>query len=148
MGELIQYIERSMSPRAIRENINFEVEIPKDLPKIYVDSNRIKQVLINVLDNAFKFSLGDGTVKLSTSLKENYLFISVEDNGCGINSEELPKIKDKFYKGKNSKSQNGIGLSISDEIIKLHEGSLEIVSQIDCGTIVTIKLPVENQIFI
>jgi len=144
IGELIQYIEKYMSPRASRENIKFIVEIFHNIPNIYIDYNRIKQVLINILDNAFKFTQRGGTVKLTASLIEAYLIISVQDNGCGISPEELPKIKDKFYKGKNSKSQNGIGLSISDEIVKLHDGSLEIVSELSCGTMVTIKLPVVN----
>ena len=53
----------------------------------------------------------------------------VKDNGSGINSRDLPRVKDKFYKGKNSKSRNGIGLSICDEIVTLHRGVLEIKSK-------------------
>ena len=67
--------------------------------------------------------------------------MTVEDNGCGISKEELPRVKEKFYKGKNSKSQNGIGLSICDEIIKLHNGIFDIESELGKGTKITVKIP-------
>ncbi|WP_125152498.1 sensor histidine kinase [Clostridium rectalis] len=144
---LMGYIQTYMGPRAKRENINFVVDYDDSIKKIYMDSNRIKQVLINILDNAFKFTkdTGERVVKLSTNLSENKVIISVEDNGCGISSQEIPKVKEKFYKGKSSKSQNGIGLSICDEIVKMHEGKLFIDSCINVGTTVKIILPLYNE---
>ncbi|MFT5871717.1 MAG: signal transduction histidine kinase [Clostridium sp.] len=64
------------------------------------------------------------------------------DTGCGIPIEELPRVKEKFFKGKNANSKNGIGLSICDEIIKLHEGKLQINSVLGKGTEVSIILPI------
>lgn len=69
------------------------------------------------------------------------MYLIVRDNGYGIAKEDLPRIKEKFYKGKTSKSKNGIGLSICDEIIKLHKGSLDFVSELDVGTEVKVTLP-------
>lgn len=138
---LIQYIEKHMRPRALRENIKLIVQYEQILPIIDIDENRIKQVLINILDNAFKFTSPEGTVFFITKQEQNYISMCIIDNGCGISSEDLPRVKEKFYKGKSSKSQNGIGLSICDEIIKMHHGLLEINSELNKGTTVYIKLP-------
>jgi len=141
MAELIKYIDKYMRPRAARDKIEFIVEYEENLPSVLIDINRINQVLINVLDNAFKFTSQDGKVIFRTVKDKKYLTMIVEDNGCGISIEELPKVKEKFYKGKSSKSQNGIGLSICDEIMRLHDGRFEIESEIEKGTTVFIKIP-------
>lgn len=135
------YIEKYMKPRAEREGINFEVICEENLPLIEVDISRIKQVLINLLDNAFKFTDRGGRVVLKVWQEGKNIVFSVEDNGCGISDEDLPRIKDKFYKGKNSKSQNGLGLSICDEIVNMHKGKLTIESKLGEGTIALVKIP-------
>ena len=118
--DFINHIESFMAPRASKEDINLKF-ITEDSGFMYVDSNRLKQVFINLLDNAFKFTEAKGNVTFTTLvLDENIKFI-IEDDGCGISEEDLPKVKQKFFKGKNSNSKNGIGLSICDEIIKLHK---------------------------
>ena len=108
------------------------------------DENRIKQVLINLLDNAFKFTSEDGKVILNAYKENDVLVLEVKDNGVGISEEDLPKVKEKFYKGKNSKSHSGIGLSICDEIVKLHNGTMEILSNINEGTRVIVRLPLRE----
>jgi signal transduction histidine kinase len=130
-----------LSPRAEREQINFQVSYSMDFPFIDTDENRLKQVFINLLDNAFKFTPPGGSISLEADYTEDALFFKIKDTGCGIPEEELPKIKEKFYKGKSSKSQNGIGLSICDEIIRLMQGTLEIKSGTEQGTEVLIRLP-------
>lgn len=141
--DVVAYVEKYLGPRAAREKIDFIVDYDYNIPELYIDSNRMKQVFINVLDNAFKFVKDEGERKviLKASLEKDYIIITIRDNGIGISKEELPKIKEKFYKGKSSKSQNGIGLSICDEIIKMHNGTLYIKSEVNVGTTVYIKLP-------
>ena len=112
---------------------------------IDADENRLKQVFINLLDNAFKFTPTGGSISLEAYYTEEAFFFRIKDTGCGIAEEELPKIKEKFYKGKSSKSQNGIGLSICDEIIRLMHGTLEIKSRTDQGTEVLITLPQQER---
>ena len=136
------YIDVYMSARARRENKRLNINLDSENKKIYVDIDRIKQVLINLLDNAFKFTEAEGTINISFSYVEGSLKIIVQDNGCGISKEDLPRVKEKFYKGKNAKSKNGIGLSICDEIVKLHDGEIFIESEEGKGTLVTITLPV------
>ena len=136
------YIDVYMSARARRENKRLNINLDSESKKIYVDIDRIKQVLINLLDNAFKFTEAEGTISISFSSVEGSLKIIVQDDGCGISEEDLPRVKEKFYKGKNAKSKNGIGLSICDEIVKLHDGEIFIESEEGKGTLVTVILPV------
>ena len=118
------YIDVYMSARARRENKRLNINLDSENKKIYVDIDRIKQVLINLLDNAFKFTEAEGTISISFTAVEGSLKIVVQDDGSGITKEDLPRVKEKFYKGKNAKSKNGIGLSICDEIVKLHNGEI------------------------
>jgi signal transduction histidine kinase len=139
--DVILQIKTQLTPRAVREGIDFRVELNEDVPFIISDENRLKQVFINVLDNSFKFTPMGGSIILTLDLLENSIVIKITDTGCGIPAEELPRVKEKFFKGKSSKSQNGIGLSICDEIIKLMNGTFEIYSEVDKGTEVVITLP-------
>lgn len=136
------YIDIYMSARARRENKRLNINLDSENKKIYVDIDRIKQVLINLLDNAFKFTEAEGTISISFTAVEGSLKIVVQDDGSGITKEDLPRVKEKFYKGKNAKSKNGIGLSICDEIVKLHNGEIFIESEEGKGTSVTVILPV------
>lgn len=140
--ETIKMVVYQMMPRAVNNNINFEVDIDDSIQPIIGDENRIKQVLINLLDNAFKFT-GEGDIFLKAFEDDKFLRIVIKDSGPGIPKEELPYVKDKFYKGKNSKSHSGIGLSICDEIMQLHEGVFNIESEQNEGTIVTLGFPRE-----
>lgn len=142
--DFIQYIENYMRPRAEREGKEFSISIDDNVGKGYFDENRLKQVLSNVIDNAFKFTEKNGKISLNTKIEEEYLVFRVKDNGSGISSKDLPRVKDKFYKGKNSKSRNGIGLSISDEIVTLHRGNLEVISKENQGTEIVIRIPLKQ----
>lgn len=140
INDFVKHIESFMAPRAKKEGINLEF-ITKNSANIIVDSNRLKQVFINLIDNSLKFTETGGNIKFITYiLDENIKFI-IEDNGCGISEEDLPRVKEKFFKGKNSNSKNGIGLSICDEIIKLHNGEFNIYSKLGIGTKVEIIIP-------
>ncbi|CAM2735841.1 HAMP domain-containing sensor histidine kinase [Hathewaya histolytica] len=140
---LCNYIKTYLKPRAERENIELKVNCIEGMRNIWGDKNRLKQVCINLLDNAFKFTDRGGTVNFKIYKEDNYDIIEVKDTGCGIGKEELPKVKEKFYKGRSSKSQNGIGLSICDEIVNLHSGKFVIESEENVGTKVIIKLPLK-----
>lgn len=145
--ELLEHLRIQLAPRALREEIDFQISFEgggNDFP-LYTDGNRLKQVFINLLDNAFTFTSSGGQVSLTAlSGGEGYRFY-IQDTGCGIPAEELPRVKEKFYKGKTSKSQNGIGLSISDEIVRLMGGKLEISSKVEEGTRVAVYLPLRPE---
>ena len=140
----INMISKQLLIKAKNNGVKFIVNIDENLDVMIGDENRIKQVLINILDNAFKFTNEGGEVVLSAFKEESVLRIEIRDNGIGIPDLDLPYITEKFYKGKNSKSHTGIGLSICDEIIALHDGILIIDSKEGQGTIVSVKLPLEE----
>jgi signal transduction histidine kinase len=109
------------------------------------DADRLRQVFINIVDNAIKYNQAGGRVQVSAELlSPKELQISVEDNGCGIPQEHLPHVKEKFYKADTGVRGSGIGLAVADEIIRLHGGSLDIESAEGDGTKVTITLPIEE----
>lgn len=141
LDSLVEHIHKQLTPRATRENIIFTVHYPEDLPSFYTDANRLKQLFINILDNAFNFTSAGGEVSLTIEEQIEEWFITISDTGCGIASDELPMVKEKFYKGKSSRSKNGIGLSICEEIVNLMGGKLEISSKLNQGTKVSITLP-------
>ena len=141
INEFALEIENLMKARANREEKEFYVINNIKPSYVFIDVNRMKQVLINIIDNSFKFTELKGVITLKIERSKRGIIFIVEDNGYGISKEDLPRVKDKFYKGKNSKSKNGIGLSISDEIIKLHNGTLDIKSKLTEGTIITIEIP-------
>ncbi|OFI06761.1 alkaline phosphatase synthesis sensor protein PhoR [Clostridium acetireducens DSM 10703] len=143
IDNLARFIKNQMKPRANRENIKFTMDIEKNIPPILLDKNRISQVILNILDNAFKFTPKEGYIIFSVYKDENYLVIKIKDSGTGISKEDLPHVTEKFFKGKNSMSKNGIGLSVCKEIVELHEGILEINSELNKGTIVYVKIPYE-----
>lgn len=146
IADLCENLRIQLAPRALREEIDFQVGYAADNPFLYTDENRLKQVLLNLLDNAFKFTAAGGQVSLTAVSDHERYYFYIEDNGCGIAPEELPRVKEKFYKGKSSKSQNGIGLSISDEVIRLMQGKLEIDSKVGQGTRITITLPLREAV--
>lgn len=139
--EFVDIVARQLSPRAVREGLIFNVEVEGELPEIYIDGNRLKQVVINVLDNAFRFTRAGGSVLFNAVASGGEVVFTVRDTGCGIPAEELPNVKEKFFKGRNSKLGNGIGLSICDEIIRMMNGSLSIYSVVNKGTKVIIRIP-------
>lgn len=141
LAGLLKYIKRHLGPRASRQNISFNLEVEKDFPLINCDENRLKQVLINILDNSFKFTPEGGSVRITLSRDGFYAKISIEDTGIGIEEEDLSRVTEKFYKGRESKYGSGLGLSISKQIIEMHNGSIIIKSSPASGTTVHIMLP-------
>ncbi len=108
------------------------------------DRERLKQVFFNMLDNAVKHGGEGGKVDIAVLRDGKNVKITIRDYGAGISEEELPYVKMKFYKGKSKAQGNGIGLAVSDEIVKLHGGLLDIESTLGEGTAIIITLPVKE----
>lgn len=131
--------------RAMREGIELKYSIP-DLPApANADANRLKQVFMNILDNALKYSRAPAKIFVKAEFAkkggQDYVKIAVADQGCGISKENLPHVKEKFYKANMSVRGSGIGLAVTNELVELHGGTLEIDSEEGTGTLVTIYLP-------
>lgn len=118
------------------------IETTDEIPEIPCDAARLRQVFLNILDNAAKHG-GDGKrITASMNLEGEQIAIRIRDFGSGIPADELPHVKMKFYKGSSKARGSGIGLAVCDEIVTMHGGSLELENAEGGGTLVTILLPV------
>ena len=124
--------------------MNFLIE---NIDRVYVkgDSDRLINVFVNIIDNAIKYSGKEKELKINTEIDGDKIAIRFSDNGSGISEKDLPHVKEKFYKANTSVRGAGIGLSVCDEIIRLHSGNLNIYSKQEVGTTVEIVLPVAKK---
>jgi signal transduction histidine kinase len=129
------------SERAKNEGKFLVYEEPAMLSPVLGDVNRLRQVFVNILDNALKYTQKGGTINVSATEAEGFIQVIISDSGCGIPPEHLPNVKKKFYKANQTVRGSGIGLALADEIMSLHSGSLEIESTEGVGTAVTITIP-------
>lgn len=131
--------------KAAREGIKIVYEEPDMLPFVHGDRNRIRQVFVNIIDNAIKYSDKGGVVSVQATMSDaSHIEVDISDTGCGISPQDLPKVKTKFFKANHTRRGSGIGLAVADEIVALHGGKLEIFSEQGVGTTVTITLPVQD----
>lgn len=128
--------------RAAREGLQVDYIECIHLPPIMGDADRLKQVFINVMDNALKYSNPGGVVHVEARLIGSIIKIIISDNGVGISPEALPHVKERFFRANPTRPGSGIGLALADEIVRRHGGTLDIRSEEGIGTTVTIRLPV------
>lgn len=133
------------SSRLSQDNIVLEYfEDDDDIPEIPCDPKRLRQVFLNILDNAAKHG-GDGKkIDASIFLEEEWITVQIRDYGPGIPKDELPLVKKKFYKGSSKARGTGIGLAVCDEIVLMHNGELKLENAEGGGTLVTLRLPVSQ----
>lgn len=127
--------------RAKREGIELIYVEAAELPPIVGDRDRLKQVFINIIDNAIKYSNPGGRVWVEAADMGAHVQVVISDSGVGIAKADLPNVKNKFYKANRTRPGSGIGLALADEIVRRHKGKLEIESEEGVGTTVTITLP-------
>lgn len=133
------------SEKARQENKTLLYDEPQEIVTIFGDRNRIRQVFINIIDNAIKYSAAYGHIIVATAVTDKAVIITVEDDGCGIASSDLTKVKAKFYKANSTVRGSGIGLAVADEIVAAHDGTLNIESELGRYTRVVITLPVAKK---
>jgi len=127
--------------RAKHEGKRLVYEEPDVIAPFFGDRNRLRQVFINIIDNALKYSDKGDSVTVRASVTDENICIVVSDTGLGIKESDLPKVKQKFFKANSTRRGSGIGLAVADEIVSLHGGMLDITSKENVGTRVTILLP-------
>ena len=116
----------------------------KELPLIPGDPERLKQVFLNLLDNAMIHGGEGKMIDVSLGRDGNYVKIVFRDYGSGIPDAELPHVKEKFYKGSSKNRGTGIGLAVCDEIITRHKGRMEIRNADGGGCMVQLYLPIRS----
>ncbi|AUT01740.1 hypothetical protein CLI64_15850 [Nostoc sp. CENA543] len=137
-------------PQAAKKSIQIESKLPIDLPQLYIDERRICQVLINLLNNAVKFTPKGGSITLevifpSANERQNYLQIAITDTGIGIAPENFQKVFEPFIQIDSSLNRNyegtGLGLALVKRIVELHGGEVTLTSQLGVGSCFAIYLP-------
>ncbi len=131
---------------AEEKGIDIDLTITEGL-KAELDEDRIKQVVANLLDNAVKYSPEGGSIKVDARQNNHELVISVEDNGKGISSEEMPRIFDRLYRGDKSRTEKGLGLGLSlvKAVVSAHGGRVEVSSTSGKGSCFKVVLPISSR---
>ena len=128
--------------RLAQEGIELQyLDTDADIPEISCDPQRLRQVFLNILDNAAKHGGAGKQIEATISYENNYVVIRIRDYGPGIPEDEIPLVKKKFYKGSSSVRGTGIGLAVCDEIVQMHDGTLTLENAEGGGTMVTVSLP-------
>jgi len=139
VGMALQKVKNTVEKRPI------EVDVPKDLPAINMDIERVVEVLVQLLDNAAKYSPPETPIHISAELRNNSVITSIADHGPGIDDVEQTMIFEKFYRGRNQRISvqgTGMGLSIARAIVELHGGTIALTSQLSRGSVFYFSLPV------
>ena len=149
--EIISVCELMIGSRAEKAGVEITTTLPDGLPLLRADPLRIKQVLLNLLHNAVKFTPEGGKVGVICEISDDdEVRLVVKDTGCGIAEENISLIFDKFGQVRDSHTHAhegaGLGLAIVKSLIDLHEGSLSITSELDKGTTVVVSFPAERTI--
>ena len=120
------------------------LENEDDIPEISCDPQRMRQVFLNILDNAAKHGGQGGRIDAEICKQDDCVAIRIRDYGPGIPEDEIPLVKKKFFKGSSKARGSGIGLAVCDEIVEMHGGTLTLENAPGGGTLVTVQLPVSS----
>lgn len=130
---------------ADQKQLTISTDLSDDIPNIFLDPLRIKQVLYNIINNAIKFTLSGGSIVVQSRLTSEHVIISVADNGIGIKPELLGKVFDEFFQADKTHEKVydgvGLGLPLSKKLIEMHDGKIELISTFQSGTTVVMYLP-------
>ena len=133
------------SSRLSQDNIRLEYLDNDDvIPEIICDPKRLRQVFLNILDNAAKYGAEGKKIEASIRCDEDFVIVQIRDFGPGIPEDELPLVKKKFYKGSSKARGTGIGLAVCDEIVQMHNGELILENAPGGGTLVSVYIPVSQ----
>ena len=147
LSGIAQSVLHMIQPKAGEKKIKITSEIPEDLPLIRADRDRLSQILINVLDNAVKFTPEGGQVTATASPADGgEVIVRIVDTGIGVPQDEISRLGERFYRVDKTRSRElggtGLGLSIVKHLVTAHKGRMEIESQLGRGTTVTLYFPI------
>jgi signal transduction histidine kinase len=145
-GSLVAEVQALLEPLALARGIRFECQAAPGLPPMRSDRGKVRQILINLVGNAIKFT-DEGGVRLEVEAKGDEIVFRVIDTGPGIPAEQLPRIFDPFWQAEagltRKSSGTGLGLSVAQQLAALLRGRLKVASEVGRGTSFTVWFPVE-----
>ncbi|MBP5974503.1 HAMP domain-containing histidine kinase [Brasilonema sp. CT11] len=144
LAPIFKKIVTTFRAASLQANCQLQLRIPNHLPPVYADRDRIKQILINLIGNAITYT-PNGTVTIRAWLQGDYVWIAVTDTGIGIAQEDLPKVFERFWRADPSRNArtggNGIGLAITKRLVQLHNGKIEVESELGKGSMFRFSIP-------
>ena len=146
LKDIVDEVSSIISPVAEKKDINLIINISTSISIVRVNFDRLKQLLINILDNAIKYNNTGGSVWLDCQLEGKTIIFTVRDNGIGIPEDQIPHLFERFYRVDKGRSRDyggtGLGLSIVKHITQLYKGEIHLESTLDVGSTFTIRLPI------
>ncbi|CAM2781564.1 HAMP domain-containing sensor histidine kinase [Paenibacillus sediminis] len=144
LRELLQETILNVWTKAEQKHIKVKLTGEEEPVWINADPNRMKQVFLNIVDNAIKFSHENCWVNLNLKKYDHVVEVAVQDTGIGISEEHLMRVKDRFFQVNPLNGGTGLGLAITQQLVELHGGHMDIESQLGVGTTVTVILPLSK----
>ena len=143
LNSLIDEAIAQLGPQLERKQLSISKELAAELPAVPADKERIRQVLVNLIHNAIKFTLPGGKISLTTMMRDGSVMVDISDTGTGIAKDDLPRIFERFYKADRARSEegSGMGLAIAKHIIEAHGGKIWVQSEEGKGSTFTFSLP-------
>lgn len=150
LGEILKKAIVKLEVAAQNKNLKVIGPTLKEPVMVYGDEDRIEQVFLNIISNSVKYTPEGGTIEISMESHEGTAQVDIKDSGIGIPKEDLPRLFERFYRVDKARSREmggtGLGLSIAKEIIEAHQGTIEIFSPEEKGTLVVIRLPIHQEV--
>lgn len=146
VGKVLQRVYQAMYLEGVKRELDLTLDVAEGIPTVFWDSDKIEQVIVNVVSNAIKYTPDGGKIRIEARREGDRIAISVSDTGVGVPEADLGRIFERFYRVDKARSRaaggSGLGLTIAKEIVERHGGTIVIQSVYGKGTQVTIRLPV------
>lgn len=141
LKSLLQEVFQFMKSSVCKKNIAFKLTLPKYGIKMYCDGDKIKQILINLINNSVKFTKEKGKIELSATIDKDHVILSVEDTGTGIKKADFATLFEPFSKGASKQAGSGLGLSVCKLIVEQHGGKIQADPKLKKGCRFNVTLP-------
>ena len=145
IADLVEQIVALMGPNVATKNQTLTVDVEPDLPQILVDPEQIERVLLNLINNANKFTPVNGTIRVKIATEGASIVTTVADNGRGIPDQDQANIFGEYFRGSNADGQEGagtgLGLAIAKSLVEMHGGDISFDSKVGQGTTFRVELP-------
>jgi PAS domain S-box-containing protein len=149
LAAVVDAVSRVIKPLADKAGVQVSLSLPANLPDLYIDAVRIKQVLYNLLSNAIKFTPPGGSVELGAEVQGTDLSVSCRDTGIGIRAEDMPRLFREFEQLEHASGEKpegtGLGLALTKRLVELHGGGIDVASEIGKGSTFTFTLPISSR---
>ena len=149
LSRLVNEVEAKIRPLMLQKSLTFTLDIPPKVPQVSADKDKLSAALVNLLGNAAKYTQ-EGSVIFAIEVQPQMVLFHIEDTGMGIAEEEVPRLFDRFFRSDDNRVReiegNGLGLSFTNDVFRLHGGRIEVHSELNKGSRFTATLPIPNQI--